>query len=344
MSNPKPDAKPKGAAAPTGLPRKPAPAFGPPKGESSDAPLVPTPLFRRYDWFAFLITTLLTLGGYLWTIAPDVTLEDSGELAVASYYAGVPHPPGYPVWTLYTWLFTVLLPFSNIAWRVAVSSAVAAALSSGILALMVSRVSSLLIGSLDTAKKLQETLHRNICVVAAVASGLMIGFNGFMWSQAVIVEVYTLSVLSLVLTFVFLLHYVYAPNQKRYLYWAAFMFGIAFTNHQTLIVAAMGIEVLITMVNRRLGRDAWLANSIFYLAGLVLMQTGGLESIRTSPALSFIFHIVGIGSILACAWLAIQTEGLGSEMLPAAICVVMFAAGAALYFYMPVTSVTNPPL
>lgn len=344
MSNPKPDAKAKAVPAQPGHLRRPSPAAAPNRYDPPTAPLAPMPLFRRHDWMAALLTTLLTLAGYLWTIAPDVTLEDSGELAVASYYAGVPHPPGYPVWTLYTWLFTVLLPFSNIAWRVAVSSAVAAALSSGILALMVSRVSSFLVGSIDTGKTIQESMHRAICVVSAVASGLLISFNGFMWSQAVIVEVYTLSVLSLVLTFVFLLHYTYAPNQKRYLYWAAFMFGIAFTNHQTLIVAAMGIEVLITMVNRRLGRDAFLANSVIYLAGIVLMQTGGLESLRTSPALTLIFHIVGIGSIAACAWLALKTEGLGTEVIPALICLGMFAIGAALYFYMPITSVTNPPL
>ncbi|MGE3311388.1 MAG: DUF2723 domain-containing protein [Limisphaerales bacterium] len=344
MSNPKPDAKSRNVPLPGAASRKPGATPAPARNDPPAPPLVPLPLFRRHDWFAALITTVLTLAGYLWTIAPDVTLEDSGELAVASYYAGVPHPPGYPVWTLYTWLFTVLLPFSNIAWRVAVSSAVAAAFSSGILALMVSRVSSLLVDSIDTAKAIEQSMHRAICVVAAVAAGLLIGFNGVMWSQAVIVEVYTLSVLALLMTFVFLLHYTYAPGQRKYLYWAAFLFGIAFTNHQTLIVAAMGIEVLITMVNRRLGRDAFLANSVIYVVGLILMQTGGLENIRTSPALSLIFHLVGFGSIITCGWLTMKTEGLATELVPAAICLGMFALGAGLYFYMPLTSVTNPPL
>ena len=58
--------------------------------------------FRPVDWLAFAITFLVALIGYCLTISPDLTLEDSGELAVASMYAGVPHPPGYPVWTLYT--------------------------------------------------------------------------------------------------------------------------------------------------------------------------------------------------------------------------------------------------
>lgn len=339
----KPDTKPKATTVPPTTARRPVPPV--PGAGKPPEPAAPSgPLFRRPDWIAFFITTFLTLVGYLWTIAPDLTLEDSGELAVASYYAGVPHPPGYPVWTLYTWLFTVLLPFSNIAWRVAVSSAVAGALSSGVVALMISKVSGFLIDSIDGAKQIVEKNRQSIAIVSAVAGGLMIGFNGFMWSQAVIVEVYTLSVLSLVLTFAFLLHYLYAPAQRRYLYWAAFMFGIAFTNHQTLIVAAMGIEVLIAMANRKLGRDAFLANSAIYLIGVMLMQGDGLESIRTSPALALIFHLVGLGSIAACAWLAFETGAIATEIVPVFISLIMWVAGAAFYLYMPLTSATNPPL
>ena len=102
------------------------------------------PLFRGIDWWSFGITTLLVFLGYLWTLAPDLTLEDCGELATGSFYAGVPHPPGYPVWTIYSWLFT-LLPISNVAYRVALSSAVAGALSCGMVAMMVSRGSSMMI-------------------------------------------------------------------------------------------------------------------------------------------------------------------------------------------------------
>src|SRR4051794_31477189 len=82
---------------------------------AAPAPPLKVPgLFRNIDWLTFGVTTLLTFIGYLLTISPQVGLEDSGELAVASMYAGVPHPPGYPIWTIYTWLFTVLFPFSNI--------------------------------------------------------------------------------------------------------------------------------------------------------------------------------------------------------------------------------------
>src|SRR5437762_2371511 len=65
-------------------------------------PITP-PLFRKIDWVSFGLTTLFVFIGYLLTLAPDLTLEDCGELSVGSFYAGVPHPPGYPVWTIYTW-------------------------------------------------------------------------------------------------------------------------------------------------------------------------------------------------------------------------------------------------
>src|SRR5438874_13399997 len=83
---------------------------------------VPPPLLRKIDWFTFGITTLVVFIRYYLTLAPDLTLEDSGELAVGSFYAGVLHPRGYPVWTIFTLLLTVLVHFSNVACRVAMAS------------------------------------------------------------------------------------------------------------------------------------------------------------------------------------------------------------------------------
>ena len=50
----------------------------------SDAPAKPNPFFRRCDWLAFVLATMISFGVYFYTLAPDLTLEDSGELAVGS--------------------------------------------------------------------------------------------------------------------------------------------------------------------------------------------------------------------------------------------------------------------
>src|SRR5205085_3749474 len=121
---------------------KPAPEAPAPKTPAVPARPVLPRLFRNVDWFTLAVTFLFVFIGYYLTLAPEMTLEDSGELAVGSYYAGVPHPPGYPVWTIFTWLWTVLLPINNVAWRVGVGCAFSGALATGLLSMVVSRGSS----------------------------------------------------------------------------------------------------------------------------------------------------------------------------------------------------------
>ena len=96
--------------------QKPPPGPGP-------APV--PPLFRKLDWLALAITFGVVWTVYLLTLAPELTLEDSGELLTGSFYAGIPHPPGYPFWAIYSWLWTQLVPFGNVAWRVELGQAAA---------------------------------------------------------------------------------------------------------------------------------------------------------------------------------------------------------------------------
>jgi tetratricopeptide (TPR) repeat protein len=323
------------------------------KGGVPAAPVLPTkvaPLFRPVDWITFAVTTLLVFVGYYMTLAPDLTLEDCGELAVASFYAGVPHPPGYPVWTVYTWLFTVLLPVSNIAFRVAVASAFAGAVGCGLIGLMVSRGSSLIIEGMEEVKNFDRKWENIFCFAAGYVAALLMGFNGFMWSQSVIVEVYSFSVFSLTAVLCFLLRWMYAPQQNRYLFLAFLTFGLCTTTHQTLILAAVGLEVAIAAANPRLGRDLLFINSICYLVGLFGKSRGWIPSFvnpadPSKPAMLFlIFNFVGFFSMVACGWLIVQTKKLMTEWKPVLISALLFVVGSAAYLYMPVTSMSNPPL
>jgi thioredoxin-like negative regulator of GroEL len=386
-------------------PQTPNPKAGAPVPAEPPALTKVPPLFRRIDWITFGVTTLLVFIGYWLTLAPDLTLEDSGELAVASMYAGVPHPPGYPVWTIYTWFFT-LIPFGNIAWRVALSSAVAGAFSCGLVALMVSRGSSMIIEGIAELKNIERKWENIICMVSGFVAGMLIGFNGFMWSQAVIVEVYTLSVLSLAGVLVCLLRWIYAPHQRRYLYLAFFWFGITFNNHQSLLVVAIGLEVAIFAVAPRLGRDLFFWNVIIYLGGLIGKSMGLIGVLSDNLPLLGIYHIIGLSSLVAWIYLLfttrktglelardfamiatlgyilvvlghitnyvtyfeykkglfvlfnliglgivgsfiyliLQTTRLGREWLSALYCGAAWAVGAAFYVYMPLASMSNPPL
>src|SRR3954447_8749794 len=128
---------------------KPKTVVQPPK-------VIVPPLFRKVDWLTFALTAIPIFIGYMLTLAPELTLEDCGELATGSFYAGVPHPPGYPVWTVYSWFFTKFVPIGNVAYRVAISSAFAGALACGLVALMVSRGSSMIMEGIADLKNIEK--------------------------------------------------------------------------------------------------------------------------------------------------------------------------------------------
>ena len=290
--------------------------------------IAPPPLFRRIDWAAFVITFIFVFVAYWLTIAPEMTLEDSGELATGSFYAGIPHPPGYPVWTIFTHFWT-WLPIGNVAWRVALAGSFSGAVASGMLAFIVSRGSSMIIESIDDLKNFDRRWENAICLVAGFVSGLLIGFNGYMWSQAVIVEVYPLSVVSLMGVLLCLMRWIYAPYQHRYLYLAFFLYGICVNNHQSLLVIAMGVETFIVIAEPKLGREVMLWNSLMYIVGLVIHP----EILAGNVPVFVIFNIIGIASIALWAWLTISTKKKGSQLALDALmlgtfgCVGLFLGG-----------------
>jgi len=267
-------------------------------------PAVTPPLFRRIDWLTFLVTTLCVWIGYYWTLSPDLGLEDSGELAVASLYGGIPHPPGYPIWTLYTYMWANWLPVGNIAWRVALGEATAGALACGLLGLLVSRGSSMLMEGISQLKEIIGKWENAICIVSGFVAGLLLGFNGYMWSQSIIVEVYSFSVLSLIATLLFLLRWVYAPHQNRYLLLAFFMYGVCVNNHQSLLPIAMGLEVLIIAVKPKLGREFLFWNVFIYLALLAV----GPSLLAGNKMVYIFFNFVGLGSIAGWTWISVRDK------------------------------------
>src|SRR6266513_4299856 len=148
---------------------------------------------------------------YSWTLAPTVTLTDSGELIVVAYGLGVAHPPGVPLWVLLAHLAS-LVPLGNVAVRINFSSALFAAVASAMLTLVVAEL-------MITASYLRKTKERGarnkrktadsavdpvLTFAPAVGAGLLMAFSRTLWSYATIAEVYTLNTL-LILTVFFLM-------------------------------------------------------------------------------------------------------------------------------------------
>ena len=310
------------------------------------APVKVPPLFRRIDWLVLAVVFGVIWIVYLFTLAPEQTLEDSGELCTASYYAGIPHPPGYPFWSIYSWLWTVILPFRNVAWRVEVGESFALAMACGLVGFMVSRGSSMLIEGIEELKTMERKWENAICIVCGIVAGLLLGFDGFVWKEAVVINrISIFDVPWIMAVALCLMRWVYAPHQRRYLYIAMFFFGLCATIHQTMLVAAMGIEVCIAVGLPRLGRDLFLGNSIVFGLGLIGMGTGRVAALNTlDPMFRGIFYVVGISSIAACFWLGIKTKKMGTEWKAVLFMGLLWLAGAGFYFYEPISGMTDPPM
>ena len=113
-----------------------------------------------------------TLTAYLLTMPGQITLEDAGLFQMVCHQGGIGHPPGYPLFVLACQGF-VSLPFFD-------DSVFAANLLSSIFASLTCVVVYLIGKMLFAAPS------------SALALAYCYGFSTVVWSQAIIVEVYSL--------------------------------------------------------------------------------------------------------------------------------------------------------
>lgn len=199
-----------------------------------------------------LVTSIAALGVYLATIAPGLTFAhsgtDGGDLIAAAATLGVPHPTGYPTYTLLAWLAT-RLPLGTIAYRVNLLSAVAAA---GAVAITYDTIRRLLAG----------TLHARLLAAGAV---LTLAFASLTWSQAVIAEVYTLLLFFAALLMWLAVRWRQGAASGTLLL-AALVLGIGLGNHVALLLMVPGAVLILWPERQRiLQRPAILPAAIVLL-------------------------------------------------------------------------------
>jgi len=85
----------------------------------------------------FLLVFLTVFILYFLTLAPGVVGGDAGEHQFAAPLLGIPHTTGYPLYILLGKLWTLLIPFGSMAWRMNLFSALGGALTAAITALIV---------------------------------------------------------------------------------------------------------------------------------------------------------------------------------------------------------------
>jgi len=305
----------------------------------------PTPFFSVCDKVAFVVAGAVAFAGYWHTLAPSVTLEDSGGFLTAAHSLGVPHPPGFPVWTILAWIWQWIIPFGSIAWRVNLMSAFFGALAVGLAALLISksgRIMASRCGFLQTIGN--DRALRRIILASAVSASLILAFSPALWSQSVITEVHTLNAFLLMVTLVLLYRWSFDTERRGRLYLAAFVWGVSLTNHQTLVLLTVAFPTFVWLADRKLGRDLLVPILAVIMLGVLKMivTSGSLFHQGGFSAAWILAHGVGAGVWLYLLW----REGHGLLLMWRQV-IATYAAvilGLALYAYLPLSSATNPPL
>ena len=222
--------------------------------------------FQRSDFIAAGLVFLITLGVYIATLAPNVTLQDSGELITAATKFGVGHPPGYPLWTMSGFLLTHLFPFGDLAWRMNLLCALIGGASNAVLTLLACHSGRWLLQRW-TEPEIQAQVRPYVFYMGLLV-GLTIGFSDVMWSQAVISAVHgTLNALFVNLVLLFFYLWMLEPRKTRRLVWCVFIFALGLTNHHTLVQVIPGFiltAALIEFVPLFRGKEAQAPTGLFF--------------------------------------------------------------------------------
>ncbi len=233
---------------------------------------------RRYPArFALLLLAPIATF-YVLTLSHGIQAGDGPELTTAAYRLGVPHPSGYPLYTLTGRLFS-LVPLGSIAFRMNLFSALCGAAAAALLGGFLRREGASAVGAAFAA--------------AALAT------SSALWRESASAEVYTLSLLFLALLLAV------SPERRgetRRVFLFSFLAGLALTNHLSLVFL---LPVLALRAVFAAGVSRWTAvsSALFFLLGLTpylyLPVRASLDPLWNwgdpSTLDRFVAHVTGYG-------------------------------------------------
>ena len=171
---------------------------------------------------------------YVATLAPTVLPGDPGEFQFVPPLLGIAHPTGYPLYCLLGGAWSRLplasplaAPVADVAYRMNLFSAVAAALAAGL------AYPTILAVLRQAVPDLGPTPRRLVGVLAAA----VLAVTPTLWSQAVIAEVYGLNTL-LVVGLLWALLAWGEEGRRTWLTLAALCFGLGLAHHSTMLLWA----------------------------------------------------------------------------------------------------------
>ncbi len=322
-------------------------------------------VFCFEDWLAAALSFLFSCLFYFYHMSPEVTFQDSGELVTAAFNFGVPHCPGYPLWTCLGFVWSHwIVPIGNPAWRVGTMSVITGGLAVGVMTMMMTASGRVLLKALPWADAVSAGLRCWITVCLGIGTALLYGLNRGVWLWACVPEMRILNVLSFMLISCLLFAWMHNPGRRLYLYAVVLVLGLSMANHQTVILMVAPITVGVLAI----GVERWLSarrQKKREFRGVMCFLDTFLEvvtAILLCAAIIFAVFSWLAGSsdvevghkryglyaaVSSVCGIALLLGGLKKGwLLPrrALACVLLFMSGCSVYLYMPLAASTNPPM
>ena len=181
---------------------------------------------------------LVSLLAYVITLSPTVVFWDVGEFCAAAFTLQVPHPPGAPLFLLLARLASMIPFAADVAVRMHFISALASALTCGLLYLL--SVSFIVMWRGEPV----STYDRVVVYGSAAVGALSLTFSPTFWFNAVEAEVYGMSMLFVGgIIWLGMRWYQRAANKSgdMYLLFIAYIVGLAVGVHLLAILALLPV-------------------------------------------------------------------------------------------------------
>jgi len=119
-----------------------------------------------------------------------------------------------------------------------------------------------------------------------------------------------------------------------------FVYGLSLTNSQSLAAAAPGLGILILLEDHALGRDIFAAIPLALTATLIaFVRWADLEHM-----IQLTLACLGVGAALISIGMVVKTRAIFSKWTCVIWCGVFILIGFSVVFYLPIASMTNPPM
>lgn len=196
-----------------------------------------------------IIFSLFTLLIYNLTLAPSVLEIDSGELAAAQWFWGVPHPTGYPLFSLLGFIWSHIFPFGSVIFRLNLLASIYVSIANYffIKTIFLLLTHTKTVNDVKIKKPKNNTSESDyiLHIIAALCGSAFIAFSITYWRQSSGTEVYSLQMLlvSIALFFLFKTFTNPVSTLKDWIV-TGFAIGLCFSNHMTTILLIPALVVL----------------------------------------------------------------------------------------------------